>query len=188
MPDGNLAIADDAPAMAATVVRALRDPAYRDRLRHEGRTIARTAHDPGHIAAHYHRELMATAVELAGRARPMRIALDMRWMLPGVAGGIEQLARAFLHELMAIDRFNRYVAILPARTRHDFPFERTGNIRAVSLDSTWAYARRVWRQASHRLHARLRLDDGMSPEVEHLRWLASLDAEIGYSLPWLHPS
>jgi glycosyltransferase involved in cell wall biosynthesis len=89
---------------------------------------------------------------------------------------------------MAIDRSNRYVAILPARTRHDFPFERTGNIRAVSLDSTWAYASRVWRRAIHGLYARLRVDDGMSPEVERLRWLASLDAEIGYSFPgYIHP-
>jgi glycosyltransferase involved in cell wall biosynthesis len=186
--DRDLAIANDAATMSATVVRALRDPGYRDRLRYEGRTVARTTHDPDRIAAHYHRELMATAVEHAGRATPMRIALDMRWMLPGVAGGIEQLARAFLDELIAIDRFNRYVAVLPARTRHDFPFERTRNIRAVSLDSTGAHLRMVWRRLRRLLHARLRVDDWMSPEVERLRWLASLDAEIGYSFAgYIHP-
>jgi glycosyltransferase involved in cell wall biosynthesis len=184
----HLAVADNADQMAATVVRALQDLEFRNTLRHAGRQIAVTLHDPVTSGTKYYGAVHATAADKAARSEPMRVALDMRWMVPGLAGGLEQLARAFLNELISVDRHNRYVAILPARSRHDFPLERTNTIRAVCLDSAAAYLERLFLAVSRSVHARLHLDDWQSPEVLQLRLLRSLDAEIAYSFPgYIHP-
>ena len=184
----NLAIADDASTMTATIVRAFRDEAYRDRLRTAGRTVAIAAHNPDQIGEKYYRAIAEVVAEKISDNEPMRIALDMRWMVPGVAGGLEQLARAFLTELMAIDRCNLYTAILPAQSRHDFALEHSANIRAVSLDSTSAYVRSTLRRIRRLIYGRLRLDDPLSDDVVKLRWLASLNADIAYSFPgYIHP-
>jgi glycosyltransferase involved in cell wall biosynthesis len=184
----HLAVADGAEKMAAMVVRALTDDGFRDGLRHAGRTIAATMHDPAVTARTYYNAVCATAAEKAAQAEPMRVALDMRWMVPGLAGGLEQLARAFLNELMVLDRSNSYVAILPARSRHDFPFDRTDSVRPVCLDSIGAYLQRGLRQVTRRLAARLHLDDWQTPEVVRLRWLRALNVDIAYSFPgYIHP-
>jgi glycosyltransferase involved in cell wall biosynthesis len=184
----HLAIADGAGRMAATVARALIDQPFRDGLRHAGRQIAVTHHDPATSAAKYYGAVYATAAEKAALSEPMRVVLDMRWMMPGLAGGLEQLARAFLNELIAIDRFNRYVAILPARSRYDFPFDRSRTIRPVCLDSASAYLRRALRRLNRSVHARLHLDDWQTPDVLNLQWLHAMDVEIAYSFPgYIHP-
>jgi glycosyltransferase involved in cell wall biosynthesis len=118
----------------------------------------------------------------------MRVAIDMRWMIPGMAGGLENLARSFMHHLITIDRYNRYTAILPARSRYDFDLRGHDNVRIVSRDSISAYFDRARRRISRALHARLRLDHWESPEVVNLRFARSLDAEIAYSFPgYIHP-
>jgi glycosyltransferase involved in cell wall biosynthesis len=184
----HLAIADGTEQMAATVVRALTDAEFRNSLRHAGRQVAITRHEPAASAATYYKAVAATAADKAGRADPMRVAIDMRWMVPGLAGGLEQLARAFLNGLIALDRCNRYVAILPARSRHDFPFDRTSTVRPVCLDSAGAYVRRALRRVSRSINARLHLDDWQTPDVVKLRWLHALDVEIAYSFPgYIHP-
>jgi glycosyltransferase involved in cell wall biosynthesis len=184
----HLAIADGPEKMAATVVRALTDEAFRNGLRHAGRAIAVTTHDPAVAARTSYRAVYATAAEKAARVDPMRVALDMRWMVPGLAGGLEQLARAFLNQLIEFDRFNRYVAILPAASRHDFPFDRSTTIRPVCLDAVGAHLRRGLRRLQRSVRSRLRLDDWQTPDVVRLRWLHDLDAEIAYSFPgYIHP-
>jgi glycosyltransferase involved in cell wall biosynthesis len=184
--DVNLAIADGPEPTVAKVVQALTDPQFRDRLRLGGRHVARTSHDPRAVALIYESALRELVADRAAADRPMRVVLDMRWMMPGLAGGLEQLARAFLDRLVAIDHYNHYTVIVPARTRHDMP--RASNLRVVSLDSAGSLARRLIRQAGRAAHARLRLDNWRSPEVENLQFLRSLDAEIAYSFPgYIHP-
>jgi len=189
---GNLVIADSAAEMAAAVVRALTDGEFRDGVRRAGRTIAVRRHDPPTVAADYHRALQAVVAERARDAQPMRIALDLRWMLPGLAGGLENLARAFMRELMRLDRFNRYTAILPARCRYDFDGLAAGNFRIAVTDSWRNDVDRLKRRALLSLHSRLRLDYWESPSVLDLRFARSLDCEIAYSFPGyirpdLHP-
>lgn len=184
----NLAIADDADSMATTVQRALNDAAFRDQLRHAGRAVATSTHAPRRIAADYYREIRAVVTEKASQDVPMRVALDMRWMLPGMAGGLENLARSFMRHLIGLDRYNRYTAILPARCRYDFDLRGSDNIRVVSRDAWAEYAHRLRRKVSRALHARLRLDYWESPEVANLRFARSLDAEMVYSFPgYIHP-
>jgi glycosyltransferase involved in cell wall biosynthesis len=184
----NLVIADDAERMAATVIRTLREPGLRDRLRHAGRTVAVEEHHPWRIASDYHCEIRATLAEKRQQDVPMQVALDMRWMVPGMAGGLENLARSFMHHLIGLDRYNAYTAILPARCGYDFDLRGHDNIRIVSRDSLAAYITRARRRISRALHARLRLDHWESAEVVNLRFAQSLDAEIAYSFPgYIHP-
>jgi glycosyltransferase involved in cell wall biosynthesis len=184
----HLAIADDAPAMARVTMRALTDQGFRDALSGAGRQVAVTRHNPASSARTYYGAVYRTAARKAAHDEPMRVALDMRWMIPGLAGGLEQLARSFLRELLALDRFNRYAVIMPARTRYDFPFDRSPNVRPVCLDSAAAYLRVMLRRVSHALNSRLRLEDWQTPEVVNLRWLRSINVEIAYSFPgYIHP-
>ena len=184
----HLAIADDAPTMAGLVVQALTDQEFRESLSTTGRQIAVTRHNPASSAATYYGAVYQAAAHKAARSEPMRVVLDMRWMIPGLAGGLEQMARSFLRELIAIDRSNKYAVIMPARTRYDFPFDRSPNVRPVCLDSAAAYLRRLLRRVSHAVNSRLRLDEWQTPEVVNLRWLRSMDVEIAYSFPgYIHP-
>jgi glycosyltransferase involved in cell wall biosynthesis len=184
----HLAIADNPRTMADVVGHALADQGFRHTLSTAGRQIAVTRHDPASSAATYYGALYQTAARKAARSEPMRVAIDMRWMIPGVAGGLEQLARSFLRELLEIDQFNKYAVIVPAGTRYDFAFDRSPNVRSVSLDSAAAYLRRLLRRLSHTVNSRLRLDDWQTPDVVNLRWLRSMDVEIAYSFPgYIHP-
>jgi len=184
----HLAIADDAEFMAGTVIHALRERGFRDRLRYAGRAVALEAHHPQRIAREYHREIEITLSEKRQQDVPMRVALDMRWMIPGHAGGLENLARSFTRHLLALDRYNAYTAILPARCRYDFDLRGHDNFRVISQDSLGAYARRLRLRLVRALFGRLRLDHWESPEVMRLRFARSLDAEIVYSYPgYIYP-
>lgn len=184
----NLLIADSTEALAATIVRALRDSSLRARVRHTGRVIVETRHNPERLAAGYHAELNTIARQKAGPDNRMHVMLDMRWMVPGVAGGIENLARAFVRELILLDATNEYRLVLPAVCRYDFDLRGRRNFRVVSHDSTWELAKRVARSAEHRLLSSLRLPDVNTPHVRQLSRLADLGVEIGYSFPgYIHP-
>jgi glycosyltransferase involved in cell wall biosynthesis len=184
----NLLLADSAEALADGVIRALTDAAFNDRLRHSGRAVAVSLHDPQRVAADYYGHLREVAAEKRLVGSGMRVAIDLRWMIPGRAGGLENLARSFLRHLLTLDRFNSYTVMLPARVRHDFDLRGHPNVRLVCADSLGAHAtalrRRLWRW----LHAKLQIDNWESNEVVRLRALRSLDAAIAYSFPgYLHP-
>jgi glycosyltransferase involved in cell wall biosynthesis len=180
---GNLILADGAEDMAGAVVEAINEPACRDAVRKAGRALVVQQHHPARIARQYYEALEAAARETFAQDVPMRVALDMRWMIPGRAGGLENLARAFTRHLIALDRHNSYTVVLPARCRHDFDLRGHENFRIVSTDSLRAYARRGYRRAVRALHARFRIDYWESPEVANLRFARSLDAGIAYSFP-----
>ena len=66
----NLFIANSVETMASTVVKALRDPALRGRVRHGGRVVAESRHNPERLAAGYHAELTAVARQKAEADTP----------------------------------------------------------------------------------------------------------------------
>lgn len=179
----NIIIADDKRTMAESIVRLIRHPELRNQVRHAGRSLVLTRHHPQRIAAGYYAEIRSLVEERARDERPMRIALDMRWMYPGAAGGLENLARSFLRELIELDHYNCYTVILPARCRYDFDLRGRRNIRTTSIDSVGAYLERVRRKVARAVHARLRLDYWESQEVLNLRFQRALDAEIVFSFP-----
>jgi glycosyltransferase involved in cell wall biosynthesis len=179
----HLAIADGAEALAGTITKALRDPDYRDRLRLGGRAVATALHDPERTARHYHDQLREVVREKVRQLAPLRLALDLRWMIPGVYGGLENLARSFMRQLIALDRFNRYTVLLPSCCRHDFDLRACSNFK-VRCPETVATCLRGWRRALSRfVHRKLRLDHAETPEVVQLRFLRSLKAEMVYSFP-----
>ncbi len=184
----NLFIANTVETMAVAVVKALRDPFLRGRVRHNGRVVAASRHNPETLAAGYHAELTAVACQKVRADTRMRVLIDMRWMLPGFAGGIETLARAFMHELLALDATNQYCALVPARCRYDFDIRGRDNVRIVCQDSAWEIAKELGRRAGQRLLTSLRLPNVNTPEVRDLSKLAELGVEIGYSFPgYIHP-
>jgi glycosyltransferase involved in cell wall biosynthesis len=184
----NLSLADGAEALAERVVRGLRDPGWRESLCRAGRRVVIERHDPQAIAEDFAQHIAQTGARRAASRPPMRVVIDMRWMLPGVAGGIEQVARAFVRELLAIDRHNHYTLIVPARIGHGFDLRAHPRVRWTSLDGPSAYARRLSAMARRHVLAGLRLDDWQSADVMQLRWARSLDAEMVYAFPgYTHP-
>ncbi len=184
----NLLVANGARELADVVTSALSDPNMRARVRFGGRSVVQSQHDPQRLSDGYVNELRMLAVEKAALDVPMRVLLDMRWMIPGQAGGLENLARAFFQRLTTLDAHNAYTAIVPARSRSDFDLRGRPNFRIVSLDSAAALIVREWRLLTRRVGARLRLPDWRTPDVRQLQWLKSLDVEIAYSFPgYIHP-
>src|SRR5262249_37633965 len=114
---------------------------------------------------------------------PMRVALDLRWMIPGLAGGIEHVARALIRELFAIDAYNYYTLILPAQTRDAFDLRGHPRVRVNCPESFEMVLQRGWLRLRQKLHAALHLDFWESPDVLQLRWLRSLNARFTYSFP-----
>ena len=183
----NLAIADGPDAMARSVLHGLHGFEYRRRLGTAGRQVAVARHDPKLIAEGYYTHLRRTATDNLQHA-PMRVALDMRWLTPGLAGGLENLARSFMRHLIVLDRHNSYTMIVPARCRYDFDLRGCRNFRVTCRDSVKPAACHLLWQGTQRLHATLRLDYRRSPDVVSLEFLRSLDAEIVYSFPgYIHP-
>jgi glycosyltransferase involved in cell wall biosynthesis len=109
-------------------------------------------------------------------------------MVPGLAGGLENLARSFVRELSAIDGHNAYTLLIPSQSRHDFDLRHRPNFRVTSIDSLRDLAAREWRRVTALTRARLHLPDWRTPEVRDLRWLHGLGVEIAYSFPgYIHP-
>lgn len=109
----------------------------------------------------------------------MRVTIDLRWMRPGHAGGIENLARSFLGELLGLDRGNAYRVLLPAAVADDFDTRHRDNFELVAVDGP----RQAWRRLRSRLGRRLGLaaasPDGPAPDA-----VLSLS---GYIVPDLFP-
>jgi glycosyltransferase involved in cell wall biosynthesis len=180
----HLLIADGAEPLARSVVRVLREAGLRDGLRGQGRRLVIERHDPARVAAGYHRRLVEIVAEKAAAPEPpLRVALDLRWMVPGRAGGLESVARSFFESLVEWDSRSRYVALVPARCRFDFDLRSRSNVRLQSTDSLRAYARAAGRSARRVLHRAVKLDAYDSPHVARLDFLHELDAEIAYSFP-----
>ena len=184
----DLAIADDTCLLAATVTRALKDPEFRDAIRTAGRRLAIREHDPEKIAASYYREIEEVVFQQSAHECPLRTVVDLNWMVPGLAGGIENLGRSLVRSLIELDHWNSYTVILPTQCQYDFDLRRSPNFRIVCLDSAARLVGDVLWRASARLHATLALDYWQSPEVRSLRLARELDAEIAYSVSgYFHP-
>lgn len=186
----HLAIADSAEQFARTAIRALRDPEWRHGLSRAGRSIVTSVHDPRVITEGYIDAIAAVHRQKRKEAAggPMRVAVDMRWMLPGIAGGIEQVARSFVRELLAVDHHNRYTLIVPAQVAPGLDVRRNPNVRVTSVDGARAYLDRLGRAVRRRLLGALHLDDWQSDDVRQLAWVRSLGAEMVYAFPgYTHP-
>jgi len=184
----DILIADDPREMAARIVQVLQDPALRDRIRRQGRARVLHQHNPERLARRYYEALTARWRAKGAAAEPMRVLIDLRWMKPGVAGGIEQIARSFLEQILRWDFYNSYTVLVPSEVRYDFDTRLHPNIHIVATDAPTRYGRLAFRLGRRWLLARLGLPDTHPPEVENLRWLHRLDAQIALSIPgYIYP-
>ena len=184
----NILLADDAQTLAERVIEAIRDPGLRDRIRASGRALVLSSHDPETLSRRYYEAISSAAGETSLPEEPLRAVIDLRWMRPGVAGGIETLSRSFLNHLVQLDGFNRYTVLVPAEVRYDFDARGRSNFRFATADGPRTYARRVALSAARFLHGRLGLQYWRTPEVETLRRARALDAEVVLSVPgYIHP-
>ncbi len=179
----HFSLADGVEALSEQVTRALTDETWRERISRAGRAVAECEHDPTRIARAYVRDLSEALADKQAALEPMRVVLDLRWLIPGLAGGIEHVARALIRELLAIDAHNYYTLVLPAQTRDAFDLRGHPRVRVNCPDSWEQLIDRVSLRVRRRLHASLRLDFWESPDVLKLRWLRSLDARFSYSFP-----
>jgi glycosyltransferase involved in cell wall biosynthesis len=182
----DILIADDAASLGARVVTALQDGTLREQLAQAGRGVV-ARHDPLTTAAGYAGHLART-VERRRRTARRHTLVDLRWMRPGVAGGIENLSRSFLAELFSFDRVNAYTLLLPSRARFEFDLRRNPNVTVRLVDGPAA----EWRKLAWRLTSGLRrsrgADNWRSPEVERLRFANRVGADLALSIPgYIHP-
>jgi len=82
----------------------------------------------------------------------MHIAIDLRWMHPGVAGGIENLSRSFLNHLLRLDGVNYYSILAPAEIQYDFDLRGSPNFRFVRTHGPVHDWRHLWGRISRSLH------------------------------------
>jgi glycosyltransferase involved in cell wall biosynthesis len=184
----NILIADDAQTLADRVIEAIRDPLLRDRIRVQGHNLITRQHHPDQLAQKYYQAIASVVRKKRRHGEPLYMVIDLRWMRPGVAGGIENLSRSFLNQLLQLDNFNRYTILMPAEVRHDFDMRGHENFR-ISVTKTprhyWRWL--VWRGAQF-LHRCLKKGYWRSSEVESLLRTRDLNADIALSIPgYIHP-
>ena len=183
----NVVVADTAEALASRVTELLVSPEKRDAIRMAGRRIVLARHDPSMLAGRYGEALSAALREGRG-ARRMHAVIDLRWMRPGVAGGIENLSRSFLANLSRLDRENRYSVMVPSISRFEFDLRGTANIRIVPIDGPARDSRHLFLSGEALARRLLRSDSWRSPEVERLRLGHQLEADVALSIPgYIHP-
>ncbi len=184
----NILLADDAPALAERVVEVIRDPGLRGSIRARGRTRIAASHDPDTLARAYHDAVDSARRDVTPGAEPFRVVIDLRWMRPGVAGGIENLSRSLLEHLLRLDRFNHYTVLVPTEARYDFDTRGCENVRIRPADGPGALARQALLDALRFLHARARVQYWRTPEVENLRRARRYGADVALSVPgYIHP-
>jgi glycosyltransferase involved in cell wall biosynthesis len=184
----NILIADDAQAMAEQTIQAIRDPILRDQVRGKGRDLVASQHHPERLSRQYYQAISSVVREKGQCVDPMRVVIDLQWMRPGVAGGIENLSRSFVKHLLDLDGFNRYKVLIPAEARYDFDLRDHANFTISTTDGPGHDWQHLFWYATRSLHSRLKLHYWRSPEVETLRRVRTFDAELGLSIPgYIHP-
>lgn len=184
----NILIADEAHPMAEKVIQAIQDRRLRDQIRGQGREVVTCQHHPDRLAETYFQSVAALVREQRERKTPARTVIDLRWMRPGVAGGIENLSRSFLAHLQELDRFNQHTLLVPAEAKYDFDLRSSPNFRVAVADGPGHFWRQLWWLSARLLHQRLKVDYWRSQEVESLRRARALDADVALSIPgYIHP-
>ncbi len=184
----NLLLADGADSLAERVVQSIEEPARRDRIRTQGRTLVATRHHPERLARAYYEAIASTLDARRARQAPMRVAIDLRWMRPGLAGGIENLSRSFLDHLLQLDGFNRYTVLLPSESRYDFDLRQHPNVRPLVADGPGRHLRALLWRGARLLHARFHSGYWRTPDVAALDVARRVDADLALSIPgYIHP-
>ncbi|NQT32906.1 MAG: glycosyltransferase [Candidatus Omnitrophica bacterium] len=175
----NILIANDAKTMADNVIKALKNPTLSERIGRHGHDLVVNQHRPSELSRKYHEAIVSVVKEKAGHIHTL---IDLRWMVPGVAGGIENMSRSFINELFEQDSFNHYSLLVPSLTKYDFDLRRNPNINVIVADGPGYYGKFLWWRGKQLIHKGLKLNYWRSPEVEMLRRGRDLNADCVLSL------
>ena len=167
----NIIIADDPRRLAAAVVSALEHPEVRDKVRQSGRQVVLRDHRAEQQAARFYGAIRAIAENKRKLNGPRRFLIDLRWMKPGLAGGIENLARSFLKELARVDPINHYIVWVPAEALDDLADDGHPHMTRVASDGFRSRGRALFWKTQRFLRRRFHVGGGMSRAVEFLHRL-----------------
>ena len=179
----NIFIEDDPRKMASQLARLIEDEELRLRLGRAGRSVITRNHDPVQLGRAYYNAITSAVEVKRAKRGPMKAVIDLRWMRPGFAGGIEDLSRSFLKELLKLDRINSYRVLVPAEVKYDFDLRHNDNIEIAAADGPLYHWRRFFMRGAGFAARKLRLDYRRTNETEILRQLHSMDSEIALSVP-----
>jgi glycosyltransferase involved in cell wall biosynthesis len=179
----NLVIADDAAAFAQRVIEVLQNDVLRERLRKRGREIVVQQHDPQKLANRYYGAIKNVFEQKRHGVIRGKTVIDLRWMIPGLAGGAENLSRSFLDELIQLDNVNEYTLLIPRQLQFEFDLRTHHNFRLMQVDSPQRKLQRVWRRSVRKLYQSAHLDYWRSFEVEQLQFVRDLHASTALSIP-----
>lgn len=178
--DQNIKIADDSLSMAECIRSLLQNPLQRKHLSDQGRHIATLHHNPEQLGYTYFQEIKTMVTKKECVQTPIKLAIDVRWMIPGLAGGIENVARSFINELIQTDHHNLYTLLLNPQCH--FNLNHHNNIQAFS-ETTFDLIKKRFHLLRSALYSKLRIEHLYSPDIMNLRFLRELDAELVYSFP-----
>jgi glycosyltransferase involved in cell wall biosynthesis len=182
----NLFIADTPQALANAAIRALECASLRATVQENGSKFVRHEHDPDQIAVRYHSAIASALASQKSQSRT-RAVIDLRWMRPGAAGGIEQLSRAFLRQLLRLDQVNTYTVLLPPEARYDFDFDNHHNFRYQASGGPQTFAE-LARRGLALLAGSLNFPDWRSGAVRALQRARRFEADVGLSITgYIHP-
>ena len=108
-------------------------------------------------------------------------------MRPAEAGGIENLSRSFLDQLIRLDHFNHYTVLVPAEVQYDFDARSGANVKFVAGDAPRVAMREVACVAPVTAPP-AGLQYWRTTDVETLRRARAMDVEVALSIPgYIHP-
>jgi glycosyltransferase involved in cell wall biosynthesis len=181
----NCWIRDQPGAFADQILALLHNPAPLGVL-----DAART-HVETHHSARASCPVMAGQLKAAvmkRRQQPPRVLYDLRWLLPGKSGGVEQMTRELVDEIASFDRTFHYRFHGSRQLLRRWRFPAGFSHRMICPDDPgprWAVRRDAIAQS---LAVDLSLPPLTSPALRALEWYARLDCTVVHGLPCLvHP-
>jgi glycosyltransferase involved in cell wall biosynthesis len=181
----NIEIGNDSQTLALKIIELLKNPKKRATLKRGGRFLVTEKHNPLRLSEQYFNAINGAYAEKVKRPPFYKALIDLRWMIPAKAGGIETVSRILVKELMKQDRENEYTLLLPPEARHDFDLEMPENYRALTNQNTFDLLR--WK-VERRIYKKLKLEYWRSPEVESLQRLHNYNSNVVLSMPgYIHP-
>jgi len=186
--NNNILIADDAGTMARKLIHALQDKELSKRIASKGRGLVITQHNPIILSKNYFDAIKSVVNGKCKNNESLRVLIDLRWMLPGMAGGIENLSRSFVNCLLKIDKFNKYSILLPTVVKYDFDLRENSNFHLIQSDGLEIFFKKFSYLGARFLHNRLKIPYWRSQEVETLTRSRAYNADIALSIPgYIHP-
>ena len=178
----NILIADDADTMANRVVEVIQNLNLSERISMQGRRIVTSKHNPDILSKEYYNAIESLALKNDRQCEPMKISIDLHWMLPGVAGGIENLAHSFVQKLLEIDKFNEYTLLIPSKAKYKFDLRKNSNFSYYVTDGPGEDRRKSLWRLSQIFHRCCKITHWRSPEIETSRRARSLGADVILSM------